>query len=297
MFVVLVVAMAALPLGCLSSTKDDAQILITASPQLQASAMPVLENTATATMQPTRKPTATFPPTRTPLPLQTDPPTIEPGTINAMLGSIYSMCDLPCWGNIIPGKTSQYAAKRLLSPLGEWYNPSTSSGDWGPLGEVSFQYNNSSASVYLFLKYGLVDIVNLPPVISKPYRINSLFAKYGKPEDVQIEILPLTAELTTRYWLVTLYPRQGFFAVFEAEGTIIDSIIHVCPKNVSPDLYLLASNTYSKDQMSEVVSSVYPRIGFQTLNDIADMNTDQFYEMLSKQSTNCIATKIVFQLP
>lgn len=117
------------------------------------------------------------------------------------------------------------------------------------------------------------------------------------PEDVQIEIMPLTAELTTRYWLVVLYPRQGFFAVFEAEGTVINSIIHVCPRNVSPDLYLLAPNTYSQDQINEIISINEPHAVYQPLDAVTDIDTNEFYEIFRNQNTACVATNLRTQAP
>ena len=285
---ILVAIVAASLLGCLSAPPDDPRTLETASPP-QISATAVLTRTATAL--PTRKPTVTFAPTRTPLPAQTDLPTIEPGNVDAMIASLYTRCKLPCWGSIIPGKTSQYAAKRFLAPLGEWYAGSESSG------EVYFQYNNVSASIYLSLKHGLVNSINLPPVLTKPYRINRLFTEYGVPEDIQIEVIPYTAELSTWFNLILLYPRQGIFAVLSAEGTPINSIIHICPRNVSPDLYLRASNTYGLSEMNEIVSVVRPHIEFQPLDALTDIDVNQFYEVFRGQSTPCVATNVKFQLP
>jgi hypothetical protein len=289
--VIQVVVMTVLLFGCLARAKENAEPLITATPDLQTSATLVLENTATATALPTRKPTATFAPTRTPLPPQTDLPTIEPGGINAMIDSLYSRCKLPCWGSIIPGKTSQYAAKRFLAPLGEWYEGNES------LGGVIVEYNNTSASISLSLGHGLVDSIHLDPGLTRPYRINRLFTEYGMPEDVRIEVLPLTAELTTWWWLVLLYPHQGFFAVLSAEGAVVNSIIHICPRDVSPDLYLFASNTYSLNEMSEIVSIIEPHSAYQPLNAVTDIDITQFYEIFSNQSVNCIATNVKFQLP
>jgi hypothetical protein len=280
--------MATSPIGCLSPTAEVTRPLETAS-QSQTSVPSVL--TRTSTVLPTRKPTATFAPTHTPLPAQTDLPTIEPGSINTMVDSLYARCKLPCWGSIIPGKTSQSAAKRFLAPLGEWYAGGES------LGEVSFQYKNASASIFLLLRHGLVDSINLPPVLTKPYRINRLFNEYGVPEDIQIEVIPYTAELTTWFNLILLYPRQGIFAVLSAEGTPINSIIHICPRNVSPDLYLLASNTYGLNEMNEVVSAVRPHIEFQPLDVLTDIDINQFYEIFRAQSTACVATNVKFQLP
>jgi len=285
---ILVAMVVASLLGCLFAAPDGPHTLETAS-QPQISATAVLTRTATAL--PTRKPTVTFAPTRTPLPAQTDLPTIEPGNIDAMIASLYTRCKLPCWGSIIPGKTSQYAAKRFLAPLGEWYAGGES------LGGVIVEYNNSPASISLSLEHGLVDSINLTPVLTKPYRINRLFTEYGEPEDIQLEVLPYTAELTTWFKLLLLYPRQGIFAVLSAEGTPINSIIHICPRNVSPDLYLRASNTYGLKEMNEIVSVVRPHIEFQPLDALTDMDINQFYEIFRGQSTTCVATNIKFQLP
>lgn len=288
LIIILGIIMMSLPLGCLSTTIEDAQP-IAVSPQLQASITTVVEITATAL--PTKKPTATFAPTRTPLPPQTDLPTIETGSINAMIDSLYSRCRLPCWGSIIPGKTSQYKAKRFLSPLGEWYEGSDA------LEGLIIKYNNTPASISLSLEHGLVDRIHLDPGLTKPYRINRLFTEYGMPQDVQVEVLPLTAELTTWFNLVLLYPNQGFFAVLSANGTPVNSVIHICPRNVSPDLYLLAPNTYSLDQTVEILATVRPYIEFQPLNALTDIDINQFYETFRNQSSTCIATNVESQIP
>ncbi|MBL8099937.1 MAG: hypothetical protein JNK81_12190 [Anaerolineales bacterium] len=285
---ILLVAIAILLLGCFSTPTESTNPLITASPS------PTFESTATAF--PTRKPTATFPPTRTPLPPQTDLPTIVPNSINSMVDSLYSRCELPCWGGIIPGKTSQYAAKRFLSPLGEWYNPVSPSGEWDPLAGVTVEYNNLPASISLLLEHGLVRSIHLDTGLTRPYRINRLFTEYGMPEDVLIDIVPLTADLTSWFFLVLLYPEQGIMAILEGEATPINSIIHVCPRNISPRLRLFAPNTYSLDEMKEILSVVFP-VKFYPLDTLTDVNINQFYEIFSNQNTTCIPTKFEFQLP
>ena len=171
MIVILVIAMTAFLLGCLPTSENDTSTLIATSSQFPVSSMTLLESTPTTSPPPTRKPTATFAPTRTPLPIQTDLPTIEPSSINAMIDSLYSRCELPCWGSIIPGKTSQFAAKRFLAPLGEWYEGSES------FGGVTFEYNNSSASIGLSLEHGLVRSIDLHDRITWHYRINRLFTE------------------------------------------------------------------------------------------------------------------------
>lgn len=288
--VILVVTVTALLLGCISTSERNTSLLLTASPQFPVSTTTLLENATTATALPTRKPTATFAPTRTPLPPQTDLPTIEPGGINAMIDSLYSKCKLPCWGSIIPGRTSQYAAKRFLSPLGEWYEGSES------LGGVTIEYNNLRASISLSLEHGLVNNIHLDPALTSPYRINRLFIEYGMPEDIQVEVLPLTYDLTTWFNLILLYPHEGFFAIYSAEGTVINSIIHICPRNVSPDLDLFASDTYSLDQMKEIVPLYRPHIELQPLDTVTNIDVNQFYEIFRSQDTKCVATKVKFQL-
>ena len=290
---ILAITMTILPIGCRIATGTENNVTGTTSPQLQISETLVIQSTYTATVNttPTRKPTATFPPTRTPLPPQTDLPTIEPNDINNMIDSLYSRCKLPCWGNIIPGKTSQYVAKRFLSPLGEWITGSES------LGGVLFQYNNTSTSISLGLEYGLVNNIILSPEITKPYRINRLFTEYGMPEDIQLEILPLTAELTSWFWLVIKYPQQGFFAMFSAKGTVVNSIINICPRNISPELYLFEENKYSSSEMDKIISIDHPHSAYQPLNALTDMDINQFYEIFSRQDSACAATNVKFQLP
>lgn len=143
----------------------------------------------------------------------------------------------------------------------------------------------------------MADSISLPSQITKPYRINQLFAEYGMPEDIQLEILPLTAELTSYFWLIIKYPQQGFFAVISARGTVVNSIINVCPRNISPDLYLFESNKYSLDEMNKIISVVQPHSAYQPLNVLTDMGINQFYEIFSHQGSACVATNVEFQLP
>jgi hypothetical protein len=289
--IVFILAMTLLLQGCFLDGKAN---FPTSTPsQIDSSNTSVLINTSTATPRPTTRPTTTFAPTRTPLPPQTDLPTIHPGDIYSMINSLHSRCNFPCWGNIVPGKTSQYVAKRLLSPLGEW----SEGGVPFDYGGVSFNYGNTSTTINLDFEHGLVKSILLSPTITQLYRINRLFAEYGMPEDIQIDVSPYSYDLTSHYWIILKYPRQNFLAAFFAEGTPINSLVYICPRNVSPELTLFASDINSLTQMNEIVAKEFPHKTYQPLSAFTEMDVKQFYEIFSEQGINCIATNVKFGIP
>lgn len=277
--VILIVMMAACLPGCIPATESRTPTPVTAPPSRLPSITPSPENTIIVTVSPTRKPTATRPPTRTPLPIQTDLPTIPSGDINAILDALHNRCQLPCLGGIIPGKTSQYAAERLLSPLIEYESS----------GEIL---------VGLGFEHGLVSFIHLfaPPLIkkpylTKPYRIYRLLTEFGVPEDIQLEVLPETADLTTYYNLVLLYPSQGILAKYSARGTVLNSIISVCPRNVSPELLLFPSAAYTVEEMNK--EFVFHRHAYyRPINELTGVDIKQFYEIFRNPDSTCIPTNM-----
>lgn len=228
----------------------------------------------TSTIAATNFPTLPITPTWTPL------PTIQPSAVEALVESLYLECKLPCWGNIIPGETGELEAKHFLSSFGELDSTST-----------FFQYRGEPVIIDLTFKAGLVNSINLPPVITEFYQVDDLLTNYGIPGDIQIEIFPETAEGKTWFNLVLLYPQAGFFAIFSAEGKPVNSVIDVCPAGVSPDLYLVESNTYSLEQMNGFVSLILQQV-LKPLESLTDIDKYQFYESFRTENNRCITTKV-----
>lgn len=234
----------------------------------------------TATSLPTSISTATIVPTSTITSTWTPLPTIESDAVDMFVESLHLQCTLPCWGNMIPGETSESEAKHFLSSFGEVENGST-----------FFEYRGKPVVIDLTFQDNVLTSVNLPPEITEFYRIHYLLTNFGLPEDVQLEIFSQTAEGTSWFNLVLLYPQDGFFAIFAAEGKSINSIINVCPEDVSPDLYLVESKTYSLEQMNRFTSLILGQV-LQPLESLTDIDKNEFYEIFREQDNRCIATRV-----
>jgi len=234
----------------------------------------------TATSLPTSTITATNVPTSTITSTWTPLPTIQSDDVDMFVESLHLQCTLPCWGDMIPRETSELEAKHFLSSFGELDSSST-----------FFNYRGRPVVIDLTFGDGLLTSINLPPELTEYYRIHYLLAKFGLPEDVQLEIFPQTAEGTSWFNLVLLYPRDGFFAIFAAEGKPVNSIINICPEDVSPDLYLVESRTYSLEQMNGFISLILGQVP-KSLESLTDIDKSQFYEIFRKQNNQCIATKV-----
>lgn len=200
--------------------------------------------------------------------------------IEIIIPAMFNACDLPCWGQIIPGITSEISAKKLLSSFGNVGKKS-----------VSFQYKNQPVVIDLTFKDGVVNSINLPPEITSFVKIKTLLTEHKAPEDIQLVVIPETAGGTSWFTLVLLYPQQGFFAIFSSEGAVNDSRIDVCPENIPPDLYLLQPNTYSLSEMNDIVFLILQQrlISLETLTEIT---APKFTEIFLTETKKCLTTNV-----
>ncbi len=208
-------------------------------------------------------------------------PTIPPENIDNFIETLAGKCELPCWGNITPEKTNEQEAKHLLSSFGTIIE-STS---------IYFEYRRNPAVIDLTFRDGVVDSINLPPELTETYQLNSLLSRYGMPADVRIEVIPETAEGTSWFYLAVFYPKKGILALFSGEGKIVDSKVNACFEQTSPDLYLLAANTYSVEQMNTILDP-YLRNMLEPLESLTQMDKQQFYDTFSQPTKQCLATAV-----
>ena len=243
------------------------------------SVSPEQNHVSTATLSP--RPTLTRAEPLAPTMTWTPLPTIHPDDVDAFIESLNSRCELPCWGGITPGKTSETEAKHLLSSFGRIIE-STS---------IYFDYRGKPAVIDLTFKDGLVSSINLPPELSESYKLDSLLSRYGMPEDVKIEVIPETAEGTSWFFLAIFFPQEGFFSIFSGEGKIVDSKVNACFEEVTPDLYLVEANKYSLEQINIFLDPNLRNI-LEPLDSLTELNISQFYEVFRQQKAKCLATTV-----
>jgi hypothetical protein len=208
-------------------------------------------------------------------------PTINPKYIDSFVESMKSKCELPCWGGITPGRTSEMEAKHIVSSFGTLIE-STS---------VYFEYHQNPAVIDFMYDDGIVSGINLPPQLTESEKLNNLLSRFGIPEDIRVEVIPETADGTPWFFLTVFYPSQGVLAVFSAEAKIINSKINVCFEKALPDLYLVDPNNSSLSQMSNLLDPTLASM-LKPLENLAEINREQFYELYSTSDNRCMATKV-----
>lgn len=248
--------------------------------EAQYTQTPTTNRVVTATGLPAPTLTATNAPTSLPTTTWTPLPTIESHEVGTFVESLHLRCALPCWGNMIPGETSESEAKHFLSSFGQVEKSST-----------AFDYDDRLVTIDLTFGDGVLTSLNLPPEITEFYRLHYLLTNFGVPADIQLRLIPQTAEGTSWFDLVLLYPRDGFFGIFGAQGKPVNSIINICPADVSPDLYLVASSTYSLTDMNRLVSVILGQ-GAGPLESLIGIDKDQFYELFREENSQCVATNV-----
>lgn len=213
-------------------------------PTVEPSALAIAPSAITKTPIPTLNPTQTATPTKTNTPFPTNTwtllPTLSPKEAQERVQVLMTgdeICLLPCWGNIIPGKTSIDEAKAHLN---------------------SFAYKIGGTREYISLtilkpdQSGLIinggtfhidkrkNIVTFIDTYRYGYRLDQLLNTYGSPAEVwiwadtNISVRPMKI----MYQMALYYPSKGFLAIYEGDGEI-DDIYNVCPinsNNLNPSL-------------------------------------------------------------
>jgi hypothetical protein len=208
-------------------------------------------------------------------------PTIQPNELDAFIDSMNTKCELPCWGNITPEKTSELEAKHVASSFGTIIE-STS---------IYFSYREKPTVIDFTFRDDVVSRINLPSELTAAYELSNFLSRYGMPEDVRIEVIPETAEGTSWFYLAVFYPQKGLLAVFSGEANIINSKVNACFENIYPDLYLVGSHKYSLEQMSILLDPILWDI-LEPLEALTEINKDQFYHMFSQKNQACLVTRV-----
>jgi hypothetical protein len=220
-------------------------------------------------------------PSSTAEPTWTPQPTLPPDKVDTFIDSMNNECELPCWGNIIPGKTSEEEAKHILSSFATIIE-STS---------FYFSYHQMPTVIDLTIKDGVVDVINLPAHLTESYKLRSLLSRYGEPEDVRMEVIPETAEGTSWFYLAAYYPQKGILAIYSGEGKVIDSKVNACFDKIAPELYLLKASTYSLEEMNNMLDPILRNM-LEPIESLITINKNQFYEFYNQPTEQCLATKV-----
>lgn len=264
--------------SCISGTPGNYSIASTTLSPLPSTAF---LTTSTVTVQPTMlniSPTSTSVPTWTPL------PTLAPSELDSFIESMTAACDLPCWGDLTPGQTSMLETKHFIESFGTIIGATS----------LYFDYHNKAAVIDFTFKNDVVSSINLPPELTDSYELHHLLARFGLPEDVRIEVIPETADGTPWFYVAVFYPQQGILAIYSGQGQTKDSVASLCFTTIYPDLFLVASNSYSLEQMNNILDPTLRRI-LEPIAELTGMTVNEFYNTFNHSLDTCLAT--VVQVP
>lgn len=258
----------------------------------------------------------------TPLPTILGVPTFAPEEAYIELEYLLKKdCGLPCFAGITPGKTLLVDASKTLLPfigISDW----ASMGDTG--GQLGIDFLKEDLILNLFFQVypsengGQVQFFSVFTEAlqkieegnyqwvydAKPYHevfgaysLQNVLITYGKPSEIFMTVEINEGEYNSPdfvlLWL--MYPQKGFIAKYTANAEVMDDIVYGCPSKTFIELWLFPP--YSDELYKEELLAFDKGLGYvlpkpsprtKTISDGIDMTVDEFYEIFSQPTDQCL---------
>jgi hypothetical protein len=177
-------------------------------------------------------------------------------------------CQLPCWLNITPGKST---VNEIYSALGGLRSVLNTSDMLSPQdGYIDFNYTKAGIDISVQTNYFLSTESNIVEAISantiasrdlgngniedvynsevyreilQAYLPQTLLLRQGEPTQILINIEINVAEPSSPdyFHIWFLYPEDGIVALYSGYADITDTAIHVCPSRSFVSLWLVSA--------------------------------------------------------
>jgi len=202
-------------------------------------------------------------------------------------------CSLPCWWNIIPGKTDWESARAFLEPF---------SLDIGPYERDGYTY----LTAYIeqgskrpipddFAVWdGTVQLISALGETGESFTPAALLDAYGPPDEIWLQTGNTPREGYLGFVTVLVYQHQGFLVHYGSQGTVEGEEVVSCIANAGNPLRLLAWNPDLKLNFVDAMA-----IGMSTsvttydipLEAATGITLEEFYEDFSIEGTQvCLRT-------
>jgi len=234
-----------------------------------------------------------------------------------------SDCGLPCFANIIPGET-------LLVDAGKTFLPFTSISNWTSLSERGGQIGidlpkedlilNLNFQIYSSKNDNQVQLLSVTTEAlkeiekssyqwvydAKPYHeifgaysLQNVLITHGKPSEIYMTVEINEAEYDSPDFVLlwVMYPQKGFIAKYTTNAEVVDEIVHGCPSKTFVELWLFPP--YSDEKYIEELLVFDESLGYvlpepsprtKTILDGLDMTVDEFYQVFSQLTNQCLET-------
>ena len=292
----------------------------TASPTAIPEILPVTGSLTTETVAP---PTETLTPTLTAAPIFTSAPTLEPlptffpddgmEKLQSWLQGTFD-CLLPCWGGIIPGKTTWQEAKQLLEQMTGFSTVNVSengSCDFGPCNGIAWSlYPQTLAEGVFYTKFpeNIVHSININIQNEGTQKTNLLrnvglqevFIWYGAPPVLLFRAEP-DREGDKFLEVIMVYPERQFIIRYLKLADLVDDKLVNCGKDSQIELIVLDNKEQlsSLDAIANAVETkgLHIDAGYKSVEEAIGMTNHSFYVAFSTSNSACISTPVNIWLP
>jgi hypothetical protein len=108
------------------------------------------------------------------------------------------------------------------------------------------------------------------------YQVSNLLSLHGKPEEIILDALTITAVLKPWVSFYLFYPEQGIIAMYNGEASLIGEKIKMCPKGIGPKLILVPPGSMTLEEM--IRESYSAPFTLPSITENPGWNIERFYE-------------------
>lgn len=277
-------------------------------------APPLPEKTEFVVGTPTLLPTSS--PTFTPVPTL---PAEEAYNLLANWLQNNNNCQLPCWGELIPGESSSLEAYSKLTAfsniadIGVFYPTGGVVLITYPRDDLKIRINvglHSKAdrrtiqvvwiSTYALreLETGGYEEVYAAPAYNellKAYTLNSILSKYGTPTEVLVRADIYTTGTQETFSITLLYPQMGIFVRYNMLAERLGDKIRGCPSHSFVELWLLSPEDASNYQDILLSKDIHWEGNWPyttPIQEAASMSIEDFYQIYKEPTDRCLETPL-----
>jgi hypothetical protein len=220
-------------------------------------------------------------------------------------------CDLPCFWDIVPGRTILTNTLPLFTYLG-W------EGSYFYLDDIRKNYETNSGEIIkevevlmtLSVKDSVVDSMLITFVGDKtlavPYTIDGLLSKYGVTSRIEINLAvgrgyEVSEPQTTPYNLLLFYDQLGVMAEYNGVATKYGSSYRLCLTDFFPgeperkdsiSAHLILKTSDNPKTLEEIAEYFGTSTGGYSLTEVTGISNEEFYNLIIQRNgkSYCIET-------
>lgn len=137
-------------------------------------------------------------------------------------------CVFPCWWGFIPGKTTWQEVKKSLEGIylhkGIYKDENANEFQASYIFPVSPNLSPTSSGQTYYFNGGVLQMMNIQPVNTTIFHINSLFQKYGQPSEIWIRTWSNSSRegMGTPFDLLLYYANKGIFVQYSPSNAVVN---------------------------------------------------------------------------